>query len=90
MNLNAMLNRMQDNVDNEMNPDVDYLYSIHDRSKILMIYHCEIKKMPGTALTKISKRSSMVLIKWAWPNMMLHPWGILMGMAFSSIFILLE
>ena len=45
-----MLDRMQDKNDNGMNSDYDYLYSIHERANILMIYHCEIKKVQDIAL----------------------------------------
>jgi hypothetical protein len=49
LNLNAMLDHMQDNVDSEMDPD-SYLCSIHDHSNFLKMYHCEVNKVQGTAL----------------------------------------
>ncbi len=45
LNSNAMLNHMQDNVDNEMDSDSEYLCSIHDRTDVLMMYHCEVSKI---------------------------------------------
>ena len=44
LNLNTMLDRMQDNVDNKMDPDSNYLSSVHDRSNVLMMHHCKVKK----------------------------------------------
>ena len=64
MNLNAILNCMQNNVDNEMNPDTDYLYSIHDHSKILMIYHCEVKKVSSTALADIGATRNYISARY--------------------------
>ena len=48
-----------------MNPDADYLYSIHDHSKILMMYHCEIKKTSDTALTDIEAIKNYISARYA-------------------------
>ena len=50
LNLNAMLDHINDNVDSAMDPDFEYLCSIHDRSNVLMMYHCEADKVQGIAL----------------------------------------
>ena len=65
LNLNAMLERMQDNVDNEMDPDSDYLCSIHDRSDVLMMYHCEVNKVQGTMLADTGANKNYISARYA-------------------------
>ena len=65
MNLNAMLNHMQDNVDNEMNSDSDYLCSIHDHSDVLMMYHCEVNKVQGTTLADTGANKNYISARYA-------------------------
>lgn len=63
--MNAILDQMQDSINNEMDPDRDYLYSIHDRSSILIMYHCEINKMQGTVLADIGASRNYVSARYA-------------------------
>jgi len=65
LKLNAMLNHLQDNVDNIMNLDFNYLCSIHDRSNILMIYHYEINKMQGIVLVDMRVSKNYISARFA-------------------------
>jgi hypothetical protein len=63
--LTTMLNRMQDNVDSKIDPDVEYLYSIHDRSDILMMYYYEVSQVQGTALANTGATKNYISARYA-------------------------
>ena len=63
--LNAMLDHMQDEADSGIDPDSEYLCSIHERSNILVMYHCEIGKVPGTALADTGATKNYISARYA-------------------------
>ena len=59
--LAAMLDHMQDNIDSAIHPDSEYLCSISEHtSNILMMYHCEVGKVPGTVLANMGATKNYV------------------------------
>ena len=65
LKLNAMLDHMEDNVDSAMDPDSEYLCSIHDRSNILMMYNCEVSKVQGTVLADTGASRNYISARYA-------------------------
>ena len=63
--LNAMLDHIQDNMDSAIDPDDEYLCSIHDRSNILMMYHCEVGKVQGTVLADTGATRNYISARYA-------------------------
>ena len=63
--LTTMLDHIQDNINSAMDPDYDYLCSIHDRSNVLMMYHCEVGKVQGTALADTGATKNYISARYA-------------------------
>jgi len=48
-----------------MDPDSKYLCSIHDRSNVLMMYHCEVDKVQGTVLADTGATRNYISARYA-------------------------
>src|SRR5277367_4844491 len=62
--LTAMLDHTQD-MDSGIDPDSEYLCSIPDRANILMMYHCEVGQVPGTALADTGATKNYISARYA-------------------------
>src|SRR5277367_314991 len=60
-----MLDHTQDNMDSGIDPDSEYLCSITDRANILMMYHCEVGQVPGTALADTGATKNYISARYA-------------------------